>query len=215
MCGHRRGLVRRIREEMQDKNVTVNFIRAKGLNHRQFKAFLDGLRTEYGDVLYHTDVRWLSQGNVLQRFFKLREEIHLFMESKGKYTTEFRDETFLREMSFLCDITSHLNEMNLQLQGRGRVISDLYSTVKAFKTKMSLWETQMRKENLSHFPSCQTMKEKLSTTVFPTAQFADKLSMLAADFRRRFADFEAQKSRFELLINPFGVDVESAPPNLL
>ncbi|KAE8278713.1 General transcription factor II-I repeat domain-containing protein 2 [Larimichthys crocea] len=79
---------------------------------------------------------------------------------------------------------------------------------------MSLWETQMRKENLSHFPSCQTMKEKLSTTVFPTAQFADKLSMLAADFRRRFADFEAQKSRFELLANPFGVDVESAPPNL-
>lgn len=130
---------------------------------------------------------------MLQRFFELREEIHLFMESKGKYTTELRDEKFLCEMSFLCDITSHLNEMNLQLQGWGRVISDLYSTVKAFKTKMSLWETQMRKENLSQFPSCQTMKEKLSTTVFPTAQFTDKLSMLAADFRRRFADFEAQK----------------------
>ncbi|KAL7407774.1 hypothetical protein ABVT39_013458 [Epinephelus coioides] len=87
------------------------------------------------------------------------------MESKGKDTTELRDETF-------------------------------------------------RKENLSHFPSCQTMKEKLSTAVFPSAQFADKLNILAADFRRRFADFEAQKSRFELLSNPFAVDMESAPPNL-
>jgi len=48
-------------------------------------------------------------------------------------------------MAFLCDITSHLNVMNLQLQGRGRVISDMYSTVKAFKTKLSPWETQMRK----------------------------------------------------------------------
>ena len=43
---------------------------------------------------------------------------------------------------------------------------------------------------------------------------ADKIGMLAADFRRRFADFEAQKSRFELLGNPFAVDVESSPPNL-
>uniref|UniRef100_A0A3P9L2A9 Uncharacterized protein n=1 Tax=Oryzias latipes TaxID=8090 RepID=A0A3P9L2A9_ORYLA len=192
----------------------VNFIRARGLNHRQFKAFLGELDTEYSDLPYHTEVRWLSQGKVLQRCFELHEEIRLFMESKGKDTTELRDELFLCEMAFLCDITSHLNVMNLQLQGRGRVISDMYSTVQAFKTKLSLWETQMRKENLSHFPSCQTMKEKLSTAVFPTAQFADKLNILAADFRRRFADFEAQKYRFQLLGNPFAVDVESTPPNL-
>lgn len=117
-------------------------------------------------------------------------------------------------MAFLCDIMCHLNAMNLQLQGRGCVISAMYSTVKAFKTKLTLWEAQMRKENLSHFPSCQTMKEKLSTSVFPSAQFADKINVLAADFRRRFTDFEAQKSRFELLSNPFAVDMESSPPNL-
>ncbi|XP_076827101.1 general transcription factor II-I repeat domain-containing protein 2 [Brachyhypopomus gauderio] len=246
MCGHRSGLVARMRERMREENVTdeltayhciihqeslcgkalkmehvmstitraVNTIRAKGLNHRQFKAFLGELDTEYGDLPYHTEVRWLSQGKVLQRCFELREEICLFMESKGKDTTELRDETFLCEMAFLCDITSHLNVMNLQLQGRGCVISDMYSTVKAFKTKLSLWETQMQKDNLSHFSSCQTMKEKLSTAVFPSARFADKLNILAADFRRRFADFEAQKSRFELLSNPFAVDVESAPLNL-
>ncbi|XP_076135597.1 general transcription factor II-I repeat domain-containing protein 2, partial [Alosa pseudoharengus] len=216
MCGHRSGLVARIRERMRDENVTgeltayhciihqeslcgkalkiehvlsiltraVNFIRAKGLNHRQFKALLDELDTEHGDLPYHTNVRWLSQGKVLQRCFELHEEICLFMESKGKDTTKLRDETFVCEMEFLCDITSHLNVLNLQLQGWGHVISDMYSTVKAFKTKLSLWEMQMRKENLSHFPSCQTMKEKLSTAVFPSAQFADKLNVLAADFRR-------------------------------
>lgn len=47
-----------------------------------------------------------------------------------------------------------------------------------------------------------------------STQFADKLSILAADFRRRFSDFEAQKSRLQLLSNPFAVDVESAPANL-
>uniref|UniRef100_A0A8K9XV45 SPIN-DOC-like zinc-finger domain-containing protein n=1 Tax=Oncorhynchus mykiss TaxID=8022 RepID=A0A8K9XV45_ONCMY len=246
MCGHRSGLVAKIREKMQEENATgeltayhciihqealcgkalkmehvmsiitrtVNFIRAKGLNHRQFKAFLTELETEHGDLPYHTEVRWLSQGKVLQRCFELREEICLFLDSKGKDTTQLRDEMFLCEMAFLCDITSHLNAINLQLQGRDRVISDMYSTVKAFKTKLTLWETQMRKENLSHFPSCQTMKEKLSTSAFPSTQLADKIGMLAADFRRRFADFEAQKSRLELLGNPFAVDVESSPPNL-
>ncbi|CAF88181.1 unnamed protein product, partial [Tetraodon nigroviridis] len=118
-----------------------------------------------------------TQGKVLHRCFELREEICLFLDNKGKDTTQLRDERFLCEMAFLCDITSHLNAVNLQLQGRGRVISDMYRTVKAFQTKRTLWEAQMPKEN-------------------------------------RFADFEAPKSRFALLSNPFAVDVESSPPNL-
>ena len=61
---------------------TVNFIRARALNHRQFTAFLSDLDTEYGELLYHTEVRWLSRGNVLRRFFSLRQEIALFMAMK-------------------------------------------------------------------------------------------------------------------------------------
>lgn len=56
------------------------------------------------------------------------------------------------------------------------------------------------------------MKEQVS--VFPSAQFAEKLDILCAVFTHRFADFEAQKSRFELLSNLFTVDVERAPTNL-
>lgn len=58
------------------------------------------------------------------------------------------------------------------------------------------------------------MKTQISTAVFPCAQFAEKLRVLGAEFSRRFADFDIQKCRFELLSNPFAVDVENVPTNL-
>ncbi|TWW54123.1 Protein FAM200B [Takifugu flavidus] len=61
-----------------------NFIRAKGLIQRQFKAFLSQWQTQRGDLPHHTEVRWLSQGKVLQRCFQLPEEIGCSWTAKGK-----------------------------------------------------------------------------------------------------------------------------------
>jgi galactitol-specific phosphotransferase system IIB component len=38
----------------------VNYVRSKGLNHRQFQQFLSDMDSENGDVLYYTEVRWLN-----------------------------------------------------------------------------------------------------------------------------------------------------------
>lgn len=78
----------------------------------------------------------LSRGRVLNRCFELHEEICQFMESKGKDTAEFRDKKFGCEWAFLCDITSHLNALNLQLQEQDHVITDMHAAMKAFKTKL-------------------------------------------------------------------------------
>lgn len=114
-------------------------------------------------------------------------------------------------MAFLADITAHLNVLNLQLQGRDRMITDMYDAVKAFQVKLLLWETQMHQCNLPHFPRCQVMMNQVGAATFPNAHFADKLRSLRTEFARRFGDFEAQKNNFELLRNPFAVDVETAP----
>jgi len=42
-----------------------NFIWSRGLNHRQFKAFLDKIESEYGDIVYYCKVPWVSKGKVL------------------------------------------------------------------------------------------------------------------------------------------------------
>ena len=208
------GKALQMKHVMSSTTRVVNFIRGKGLNHRQFKSFLEELDSEYRDVPYHTEVRWLSRGKALNRCFELREEICQFMENRGKDTNELKDKKFLCELAFLSDIVSHLDVLNLQLQGRGHIITDMYAAVKAFKTKLCLWKTQMLQGNLGHFPCCQIMAEQIFSAVLPSAQFAEKINALSAEFSRRFADFEAQKGRFALPSNPFAIDVESAPTSL-
>ena len=60
------GKVLKMDHVMNTITQTVNFIRAhQGLNHRQFQSFLREIDSEFGDMPYHTEVRWLSQANVL------------------------------------------------------------------------------------------------------------------------------------------------------
>ena len=60
----------------------VNFIRARGLNHRQFQKFLNDLGTEHQDLAYFSEVRWLSKSSMLRRFYKLRKEVAVFLKNK-------------------------------------------------------------------------------------------------------------------------------------
>ncbi|KAK7879843.1 hypothetical protein WMY93_033491 [Mugilogobius chulae] len=49
------------------------------------------IEAAYGDVLSFTEVRWLSRGQVLKRFFELREEIKMFLDNGKMTVTEFDD----------------------------------------------------------------------------------------------------------------------------
>ena len=60
----------------------INLIRARGLNHRQFRGLLEDLETEHSDILYHSSVRWLSLGKILRRMWDLKEEIVMLLEMK-------------------------------------------------------------------------------------------------------------------------------------
>jgi hypothetical protein len=46
----------------------INSIRSKAKQHKMFKVLLEELSAEYGDLLLYTGIRWLSKGQILQRF---------------------------------------------------------------------------------------------------------------------------------------------------
>jgi len=98
----------------------TNLIRGgnHSLNHRNFIKFLEELDCEYGDLLLHTDVRWLSRGKCLERFFYLRKEIFNFLKTNittdtTYFESQLVDKQFLCSLEFLTDISQHLNKLNL------------------------------------------------------------------------------------------------------
>ena len=102
----------------------VNLIRGgnKVHRHRRFITFLEELNAEFSDLPLYTNIRWLSAGKVLKHFFGLRMDILSFLAGELSeihvYQTQLRDKNFLCKLSFLVDITMHLNVLSLRLQKR-------------------------------------------------------------------------------------------------
>ena len=101
----------------------VNFIRARGLNHWQFQKFLDDLDTEHQDLAYFSEVRWLSKSSMLRQFYELRKEVVLFLKNKGRPMAEIEDESWLCDLAFFIDITTHMNELNTRLQRKAQYVT--------------------------------------------------------------------------------------------
>ncbi|CAM1299181.1 GTF2IRD2B (predicted) [Pycnogonum litorale] len=189
---------------------TVNFIRARALNHRQFKELLEELAANYKDVLYFSQVRWLSRGRTLKRVWELREEIAQFMESKGRPLLEFSDEQWLCDFAFLVDITEKLNQLNVSMQGKDKLVHNLFGDIKSFEAKLLLWKSQLENNVFDHFPCLEIQKELKPEG----GRYSTEIEKLTAEFSRRFQEFRANENDFKIFSMPFSVDPVTAPTNL-
>ncbi|KAK0142715.1 General transcription factor II-I repeat domain-containing protein 2A [Merluccius polli] len=187
----------------------INSIRAKAKQHRIFKLFLEECSAEYGDLLLHTEVRWLSRGKILQRFLSLLGEIKAFMETREEDTTLLSDAEWLLDLAFLTDVTEKINHLNIQLQGKGKNICDMISAVKAFSAKLSLYIQQVKNKRFQHFPSVSKMLESHTgaVSVLNVSKYCDLLSRLGQEFADRFSDFEKLEPCVTFMANPF-MDVD-------
>ena len=75
-------------EVMKDIVDIINFIRAYALNHRQYRKLLNEYDTHYHELVYHSQVRWLSKGSVLDHFSHLFEPIKTYLTEHSVLTNK-------------------------------------------------------------------------------------------------------------------------------
>lgn len=183
----------------------INFLRVSSSHqHRLLREFLKEVEANANDLLLHNNVRWLSKGTVLERFWSIRNEIETFLaqlkSQKAKQFSLFlQDESTMDTVAFLVDITSHLNALNLKLQGKNNSISDLMTAVRSFQRKLELFREDLSKGECTHFPK---VKEQIQgkRDVSPYVEFINKL---IENFRKRFDSFRLGQQVLLLIQNPF------------
>nr|XP_025720485.1 general transcription factor II-I repeat domain-containing protein 2 isoform X2 [Callorhinus ursinus] len=184
---------------------SVNWICSRGLNHSEFTTLLYELDSQYGSLLYYTEIKWLSRGLVLKRFFESLEEIDSFMSSRGKPLPQLSSQDWIRDLAFLVDMTMHLNTLNISLQGHSQVVTQMYDLIRAFLAKLCLWETHLARNNLAHFPTLKSVSRNESDGL----NYIPKIVELKTEFQKRLSDFKLYESDLTLFSSPFSVKIEN------
>ena len=114
------------------------------------------------------------------------------------------DPRWLARLVLLTDITTQLNALNVKLQGKGILVTDMHAHVTAFEVKLRLWEVQLDNGQLEHFPCLAAC---VPDDVEPDTCFS-VVASLREEFASRFGPLAAD---FKLYTAPFDFPVDDAP----
>ena len=77
-------ILKRLHEHLSVVHKVVNYVKSSALNTRLFSKLCKDMDANHTALLYHTQARWLSKGNILSCIFELREEVKLVLVAKQK-----------------------------------------------------------------------------------------------------------------------------------
>ncbi|XP_063216719.1 LOW QUALITY PROTEIN: protein FAM200A-like [Bacillus rossius redtenbacheri] len=153
----------------------VNVIKSSALNSRLFKKLCTEMDSNHENLLFHTEVCWLSKGNMLERLYELRGEIDLFLGEKKMEAllVQFSDLTSQIHLAYLVDIFTNLNKLNLQMQGSGNRqlegvanIFNFQDKLRAFICKLNLWISQVGEGKYSAFATLKALLDDIKYVMF-------------------------------------------------
>ena len=113
-----------LKEVLQQVIEIVNYIKSRPLKSRVFEALCKDMDSSHVRLVMHTEVRWLSKGQVLARVNDLHKELIAFFygEKIERFCNYLKCDFWMSRMEYLTDIFCHLNTVNSNMQGRNENI---------------------------------------------------------------------------------------------
>jgi zinc finger BED domain-containing protein 5/7/8/9 len=186
-----------LKDTLNEVVSVVNYIKANALRSRIFAALCEAMDSDYKTLLYHTEVRWLSKGKVLNRFLFMKVEIVLFIDTEEVDFSFLKEDIWWLRVSFLSDIFDKLNDLNLKLQGAQENFITISSKLKGFEEKLKLWSLKVSKSIFGSFPAVDSIPSKIQIK----EEIGDTLKSLSESFLKYFPNLNV--TEMEWVVNPF------------
>ena len=173
---------------MQEVVAVISAIMSEKLPHRRFQKLLTELEANYPDMIYFTQVRWLSKGKVLSRFLCLIEEIRVFLIEEGKadkYSYVF-ESFWICKVQFLADVVRDFNVINMRMQSADSTVPKL---VLAIKDLITLIDDRVKEMKKNKFASWKHLKNSTLTDIVSNKkEFLMCLMGVQEALKHRFTD---------------------------
>ena len=108
-------------------------------------------------------------------------------------------------LDFLVDMWYHLNRLNLNLQGKLKMLPDLLQSVLAFINKLKLFKAHIQKGDFTHFPTLLKASGQVTSAALnkQRVRFATLLETLQESFVTRFRYLQLKRPQITFLVDPF------------
>ncbi|KFD60685.1 hypothetical protein M514_10614 [Trichuris suis] len=165
----------------------VNRIKSNSLKDRLFWRLCEENDEVFSRLLLHTEVRWLSKGACLTRFYELFESVLLFFEEEDPTLRDYlrSPET---DIAYLADLYFKFNEMNVQLQKGELNLITSKSVISAFVSKLVLYKKNLSRGELGQFLNLDKVRLNDILKDSDIDAYCGHLQILHDDFQRRFGD---------------------------
>ena len=114
------------------------------------------------------------------------------------------------DLVFLVVMLYYLNRLNLNLQGKLKMLPDLVQSVFAFVNKLNLFKAHVQKGYLTHFPTLLKTKGQVTSAALneQKARHATLLETLQERFVPRFRDLQLKRPQISFLVDLFNFEPE-------
>ncbi|KAJ8890800.1 hypothetical protein PR048_010309 [Dryococelus australis] len=135
---------------------------------------------------------------VFDRWKEISEFLcHLLSSDTTDLEKVLRSSDFLLQLAFLTAITGYLNKLNLKLQGKDHLVSDLVGYINRFRSTLNLFTPALEKNDLTHVSCCRQLTEVFEDDeALDFSEFSIDIHNIMAEFNTRFRRNEEQYSAF-------------------